>query len=145
MDNTTTTTGDPFKGAPIIHSYTRADAIADGFLVPVQVELSKEAGLAYPVAITRAAWERCVELPSDPVAACGQDTTGRLWDVLWMARCAVTLTVAMRSERDERSMVQVPVLVRNRGTRPTTERLVMHCGPGDCPRPVLTIGYPEDF
>lgn len=144
MDNTTTTTtGSPFEGAPIIHAYTRADAIADGFLVEAEQELSKEAGLVWPVAITRAAWDRCVELPSDPVAAAGQDTTGRLWDVLWMARCAI---LAMRSSgEDGHSVIPVPVLVRNRGTRPETERLVIHCGPGDDARPVLTIGYPEDF
>jgi hypothetical protein len=44
--------------------------------------VAREAGLRYPVALTSAAWGRCVTVP--PGVEC-QDEAGRLWDVLWRA------------------------------------------------------------
>lgn len=49
-------------------------------------ETAKEAGFRYPVALTAAAWARCVAVP--PGVVC-QNEAGRLWDVVWMLRCAV--------------------------------------------------------
>ena len=46
-----------------------------------------EAGIRYPVALTRAVWERCVAVPAGVLC---QDEAGRLWDVLWMLCCAIT-------------------------------------------------------
>jgi Family of unknown function (DUF6573) len=48
-----------FDGAETVHLYTRADAIADGVLIDVSA-VAREAGIRYPVALTRAVWERCV-------------------------------------------------------------------------------------
>jgi hypothetical protein len=70
-----------FDNADLIHAYTRADALRDGVLVDVSAT-AREAGLQYPVALTRAVWERCVAVP--PGVVC-QDEAGRLWDVLWRA------------------------------------------------------------
>jgi hypothetical protein len=61
----------------LIHRYRRAQALADGVLVDVSAT-AREAGIRYPVALTRAAWERCVAIP--PGVVC-QDEAGRLWDV----------------------------------------------------------------
>ena len=72
-----------FENADLIHRYTRADAIRDGVLIDVSAT-AREAGFRWPVALTCAAWERCVAVP--PGVAC-QDQAGRLWDVLWMLRC----------------------------------------------------------
>jgi hypothetical protein len=47
--------------------------------------VAREAGIRYPVALTRAAWEKCVAVPPGVL---GQDEGGRLWDVLWMLGCA---------------------------------------------------------
>src|SRR5262245_23469381 len=47
---------------------------------------AQEAGIRWPVALTAAAWAKCVEVP--PGVAC-QDEAGRLWDMLWLLRCAV--------------------------------------------------------
>jgi hypothetical protein len=74
-----------FENAELIHRYTRADAIADGVLIDVSAT-AREAGFRWPVALTCAAWERCVSVP--PSVAC-QDEAGRLWNVLFMLRCAV--------------------------------------------------------
>jgi hypothetical protein len=43
---------------------------------------AREAGFKYPVALTAAAWAKCVAVP--PGALC-QDEAGRLWDVLTSA------------------------------------------------------------
>jgi hypothetical protein len=70
-----------FDHADYIHRYTRADALRDGVLIDVS-PVAREAGIRYPVALTRAAWERCVTVP--PGVLC-QDEAGRLWDVTWSA------------------------------------------------------------
>jgi hypothetical protein len=67
-----------FENLEPIHAYTRADAIRDGVLIDVSA-VAREAGIRYPVALTRAAWERCVAVA--PGVLC-QAEAGRLWDVL---------------------------------------------------------------
>ena len=74
-----------FEDADLIHVYTRADALRDGALLDVS-QTAREAGIRWPVALTRAVWERCVRVP--PGVAC-QDESGRLWDVLTMLRFAL--------------------------------------------------------
>src|SRR5690606_5278926 len=70
---------------PVIASYSRADALADGVLRDAG-ELAREAGLGFPVALTAAAWEAAVS-PND---VAGQDERGRLWDVLFMLRMSIS-------------------------------------------------------
>ena len=48
-----------FENADLIHSYSRAQAIEDGVLIDVST-VAREAGITYPVALTSAAWGRCV-------------------------------------------------------------------------------------
>src|SRR5262245_52782605 len=91
-----------FEEADLIHRYSRADALRDGMLIDVRAT-AREAGLRWPVALTRAAWERCVSVP--PGVAC-QDEAGRLWDVLWMLRCAI-------ARQDGGRMVPFVLRVRN--------------------------------
>jgi hypothetical protein len=62
----------------LIHAYTRADALRDGVLIDVSA-VAREAGIRYPVALTRTVYERCLRVP--PGVPC-QDESGRLWDVL---------------------------------------------------------------
>jgi hypothetical protein len=71
-----------FEQADLIHAYTRADALRDGVLIDVSATAG-EAGIRYPVALTRAAWERCVAVPP---GVARQDEAGRLWDVVWLLR-----------------------------------------------------------
>lgn len=77
-----------FFGEPIA-VYTTTDAINDGLLIdaaPLSRDLFK-----WPVLITKAAWDDCVEWTEEDGIRTGamQDQTGRLWDVLWMAFVAV--------------------------------------------------------
>lgn len=125
-----------FSDSDVIHSYSRAEAIADGMLVDVTATAA-EAGFKIPVAITRAAWADCVEW-NDQIEArksVTQDESGRLWDVLWMAN------MACRAPGDGQRRVfelhRVPS--EGRGNRPRRVSLIVHIGPGDDPRPVITI------
>jgi hypothetical protein len=45
-------------------------------LIDVSV-VAREAGIRYPVPLTRSVWEKCVAVP--PGVLC-QDEAGRLWD-----------------------------------------------------------------
>ena len=80
------TLNDFWADAELIHSYTRKQAMEDGYLVDVST-LAKEAGFVVPVAITREVWARYVEWPEEK--GVHQDETGRLWDVLFMAFIAI--------------------------------------------------------
>jgi len=129
-------------GKPI-SVYARADAISDGELVDV-TETAKEAGFRYPVALTRAAWEDCVAWSEDDTKRKRrpQDESGRLWDVVWMAK------LASKAARDGVSTIRYSIyrVPRDgRGHMPRRVTLTAHVGPGDTPAPVITIGFPSDF
>jgi hypothetical protein len=123
----------------VIHAYSRAQAIADGVLVAVPDAIAREAGFRYPVAMTAAAWSDCVEWTDadnrrkDTL----QDETGRLWDVLFMARLAIRR--AGDTDRVPVRLVRVPR--EGRGIRPRPVKLVAVCGPGDDAEPVLTLMF----
>jgi hypothetical protein len=124
-----------FDEADLIHRYSRADAIRDGVLIDVS-ETAKEAGFRYPVALTAAAWERCVTVP--PGVAC-QDEAGRLWDVLHMLRCAAP-------RQGGKAEVRFALHVRNdnRERTPPLVRLKALCGLGDEGKPVITVMLPDE-
>ena len=69
----------------VINVYSRWQALADGELVDISATAA-EAGFVVPVAVTRALWADIETIPGD---VSWQDVKGRLWDVIWMARCAV--------------------------------------------------------
>jgi hypothetical protein len=124
-----------FDNADLIHRYTRAEAIADGALIDFS-PTAREASIRYPVALTRAVWERCVAVP--PGVVC-QDEAGRLWDVVWMLRCAIASAPAG-------SIVRFALYVRNdnRDCTPPLVRLKAVCGPGDQGEPVVTVMMPGE-
>ena len=126
---------------PVISVYTRAQAIADGILVDVS-DTAREAGFSIPVAVTRSVWKRLVALPEGYLGF--QDESGRLWDVLWMARHH-----ALRASGSDR--VTMCVLVRDirkdlrDSNRPPRRHFpIVAIGPGDAGEPVVTIMFPED-
>ncbi len=118
--------GSPF--GEVISSYSRAQAIEDGVLVDVS-ETAKEAGIKYPVALTRAVFERCVALPKRYRGF--QDERGRLWDVLAMFRFAAHATSG--DELRYRLKVSGRLVV-----------LKAMIGPGDTADAVVTIMLPEE-
>ena len=127
-------------GQPI-HTYTRAQAIEDGFLVDVSA-VASEAGIRYPTAMTRAAWADMVEWTREDNARKGalQDEAGRLWDVLWMLRLAIR--TGGHGTDIRYALHRVPRAGRGRMPRRVVLRAV--CGPGDGPEPVITIMLPDE-
>ena len=120
----------------VIYAYTRKQAIADG----VQVEVTKtaqEAGIRFPVFITRTAFDAYVTVPPD---ATGQDEAGRLWDVVWMLRFAI------RKAAQGHSRLPFALYVRNDNRRPKLVKLVASCGALDMnePEPAITVMMPGE-
>ena len=70
------------NGWEIVSSYSTKQAVDDGFLVKVDSEASKEAGIKFPVYLTRAVWDKYVEVPKGMEQV--QNLSGRLWDVMFM-------------------------------------------------------------
>jgi hypothetical protein len=70
------------NGWKIVSTYSTREALADGFLVKVDSKASEEAGIKFPVYLTRAAWDKYVEVPKGIEQL--QNLSGRLWDVLYM-------------------------------------------------------------
>ena len=120
----------------VIYSYTRAQAIADG----VQVEVTKtaqEAGIKFPVFLTRAVWEAYVTVPPDVT---GHDEAGRLWDIVWMLRFGII------HSRPGCDRIPVALYVRNDNQRSRLIKLIATCGPLDIddPQPAITVMMPDE-
>ena len=126
----------------VVYSYTRSQAIADG----LQIEVTKtaaEAGICFPVFITRGVYDQYVAVPVDgrgqPLT--GQDEAGRLWDVVWMLRFAI-----IRSKPGDSRMI-FALYVRNSDSHPARlVKLIATAGAVDIddPRPAITVMLPEE-
>lgn len=116
----------------VIHSYSRGQALEDGFLVDV-TETAKQAGLRYPVALSHDVYESYVVVPPDVK---GQDQSGRLWDILWMLACAI------RQGKDVNE-IRYELFVRNDNRKPQRVRLKAVCGPDDDGEPCITVMHPN--
>ena len=120
----------------IIYNYTRKQAIADGFQVDVS-SAAKEAGICFPVFITRTAFDAYVTVPPN---VSGQDEAGRLWDVVWMLRFAI------RKSAQGQSRLPFALYVRNDNRAPRLVKLVAMCGAldMDAPEPAITVMMPDE-
>jgi type I site-specific restriction endonuclease len=120
----------------VISTYSRAQALEDGVLVDAGA-MAREIGFRFHVALTEAAWSDCVAwTDADSEAQVHQDQTGRLFDVLFMARHAI------RSSRNEtnRLMMQLNRVPRDgQSTEAVVTTLKLIVGPGDNAEPVITI------
>ena len=122
---------------PVVYSYSRAQAVADG----VQVEVTKtaqEAGIRFPVFLTRTVFDAYVAVPPDVT---GQDEAGRLWDIVWMTRFGI-LRAKPGADR-----IPVALYVRNADNRPSRlVKLIAQCGPLDIddPSPAITVMLPDE-
>jgi len=135
MDTNNNNTAEPF--GPVIYQYTRSQAIADGFQIEV-TKTAQEAGIRFPVFITRGVYEQCVAVPP---GVTGQDEAGRLWDVVWMLRFAI-----IRSQPGT-SRLTVALYVRNSETRPPRlTKLIATAGAVDIddPAPAITVLLPDE-
>ena len=122
---------------PVIYSYTRAQAIADGYQIEV-TKTAKEAGIRFPVFLTRAVYDSYVTVPPDVTA---QDEPGRLWDVLNVLRFAI-----IRARPGHEARLPFALYVRNDNHRPRLVKLIATCGPLDIddPAPSITVMLPTE-
>jgi hypothetical protein len=99
---------------------------------------AREAGFNYPVALTVAAWAKCVAVP--PGVVC-QDEAGRLWDVLTMLRWAV------RGSKDGAREVRFGVHVcnDNRERTPPLVQLNAQSSPSDQGEPVISVMLSDEY
>ena len=121
---------------PVVYSYTRKQALADG----VQVEVTKtaqEAGIKFPMFLTRAVFDAYVAVPPNVT---GQDEAGRLWDIVWMLRFAI---LRARAGADR---IPVALYVRNDNGAAKLIKLIATCGPLDIddPSPAITVMLPDE-
>jgi hypothetical protein len=122
----------------VISTYTRQQAIDDGFLIDVS-ETAKEARFTVPAAITAACWADCVEWSKeDTKRQTYQDEAGRLWDVLWM----LSLAARRGGSVIRYQLYRVPR--GGRGQRPRLTTLKAVIGPGDNHEPVITVMLPGE-
>jgi hypothetical protein len=121
---------------PVIYSYTRKQALADGVQVDVST-VAKEAGFRIPVFMTDTVFNAYVKVP-EGVAA--QDESGRLWDILYMLHCAI------KKSRPGQDRLSFQLYVRNDNRKPKLVTLLSACGALDIddPAPSITIMVPSD-
>ena len=121
---------------PPIYTYTRKQALADGLQVDVTTT-AQEAGIRFPLFITRAVFDNYVAVPP---GVTGQDEAGRLWDLVWMTRFAI-----IRS-RPGVDRLPVALYVRNDNHRSRLVKLVAVCGALDIddPAPAITLMLPDE-
>ena len=127
----------PWESAPVIFSYTRAQAIEDGVLVDL-TEWAKEAGFKVPVACTSTIWQAYV-VPPPGTDAFGQSERGRGHDVLWMLY--VSIKTGKNAQRDQ---ILYRVLFMQAPDKTEEVTLKAHFGPGDGGEPVVTIMLPSE-
>lgn len=127
--------------------YTRKQAIADGFLVDVS-EPAKEAGFAWPVAITRPLYDRYVAVP--PELNDTQNEASRLHDLLLMLWLVIRVDITHSQRLQFKVLVRLPLPVPwlsneerqadDEGARLVTLKGVG--GPDDDRKPCVTVMHP---
>jgi len=132
----------------IVHAYTRAQAIAEGALVDV-TETAHDFGFRCPVAMSKAAYERCVRVPEG--VSC-EDEVGRLCDVMWMLRCSIQRLQQTGGEVPIPGVkwtacfrvLQFDLFVKNDEGGPKRITLKAISGPGDNEERVISICLPDE-
>lgn len=137
----------PFADAPVIFSYTRAQAIDDGVLVDLS-EWAKETGFKISVACTSEVWHSYIT-PPQGTRELGQSERGRAHDVLWMLFVAIKRRPSSRDSEsaggaDAGEQLLYEVIFLQAPHRQETVELKAICGPGDQGEPVLTIMMPYE-
>jgi hypothetical protein len=108
---------------PVISSYSRAEAIADGVLINLSQFQVIRTYWTHRFACTAAVWAAIEETTKS-----GSDLDGILHDISWMAK--TTISQGHRGE----NTVNFRVTIGNHALD-----LKLHCGPGDHAEPVLTL------
>ena len=96
-----------------------------------------EAGIRFPVFLTRGVWENYVRVPKGVLC---QNERGRVWDIVWMLRCAA------RKTNGPHMRFRLHVRNDNRWGTPPPVTLKAECGPLDIDdlRPAITVLMPDE-
>jgi hypothetical protein len=124
-----TDNNNPFDGVPVIHRYTRAQAIEDGVLIEL-TPFAKEVVFRFPVACTIAVWNKHIVRP--PATRLGELERARVFDLIWCLRLAILRSNGGDTVQFEVVFLQVP-------QHRETITLKAVCGPGDNGEPVITV------
>jgi hypothetical protein len=141
------------NGWEIVSTYSTKQAVADGYLVKVDAEASKETGIKFPVYITRAVWDKYVSVPRGFHNV--QNIEGRLWDVLYMFAVAAVacagdlltyqLNVKIPCNVDwETNEKRVPELNDKYNIRQVALKAVIQAQDFDDPSPAIFIMKPNE-
>lgn len=138
-----------FKKDDIIFSYTTREAVKDGFLVKIEGAMPSNAGIKFPVYLTRAVYDRYVKIPE---GLKGQQESGRLWDLLymfaWEARKTESNTLRYKFFCQLPKTVKIPdneILVKdNPLMREITLKAVITAQDIDDPSPAIFIMLPNE-
>jgi len=121
------------RSKDIIYAYTREMAISDSILIDLS-DIAKEAGFKVPVAVTNALYNGYL-VPSETQKDKGQDTTGRIWDML------ILLNLRCRGNNGDTIYFSASMLMDNGVKRLEMKALI---GPGDHGEPIITIMLPHE-
>ena len=145
--NADTSAVNPFADAPVIFSYTRAQAIEDGVLVDL-TPWAKETGFRIPVACTSSVWHGHI-VPPNGLEGFSQSERGRGHDLLWMLWLAIRRSAQKPAKaNDDHStgadIILFDVIFLQAPNKPGTVKLNAVCGPGDRGEPVITVMLPGE-
>jgi len=120
----------------VIYAYTRSQAVADGLQVEVS-KVAEEAGIRFPVFLTRAVFDSFVSVPP---GVAGQDEAVRLWDIVWMLRFAI------RKAQPDQARLPFALYVRNDNRAPRLIKLIAMCGALDIDdqKLAITVMLPDE-
>lgn len=123
----------------VLHTYTRAQAIADGDQVDVS-EMAREAGFKFSVYLTRRVWDTYIVPDERARKSSGQSENGRLWDTLWMLRFAIR-----KLSRDRDTVYyRLYFIMKGKQRRLITLKAVVGARDIDDPSPAITIMVPDE-
>ena len=142
MPDTRTDTAPPSQDWPVVHTYTRAEALADGVLVDV-TPTAKEAGFEVPTAVTASVFNEYIKWTEEDAkqSRTYQDQAGRLWDVLHLAAAKAR---SLHGRHQNELLYELYVVPRPGQDPPRLRTLKLIIGPGDDAEPVATIMLPRE-
>ena len=117
---------------PVIHQYSRAQAIEDGVLIDAG-KMAQVVGFRFPVALTSAAWSECVDGPKVGTQLCEEE---RLVNTLR------SLAVAASQSHGDNVKFTTTILDVNGAVQHVPLKAV--CGPGDTRESVITLMLPHE-
>jgi len=133
----------------IISTYTRAEAVKDGVQVAIPLEISREAGIKFPVFFTQKVFNKYIPAPKSMPY---ESSEGRLWDILFMFALRARGTDS--DELQFQFCVQLPdlgdwnkfekVCEGNRQLREVTLKAIISPLDLDDPQPAITILFPDE-